>query len=189
VPIIDKRYIEVVTAPGEGVVIANFTSSIAKLGSVEGYFPPNLVYGSATQNTHPEFMKTWLAIIGQIMGVVIWTMHCMYVGNELLYKMDNLIILAQTIYYFSFVKVLVGRLLAQFYYGWIFTHMGFFPNFFTTPNQYRENDAPISYKLASTDANFIRNAGFSISIFLTFIGGWALFTSLAYLLNKKFHKK
>jgi hypothetical protein len=118
-------------------VIANLTSSIVKMGSVEGYYPPNLVYGSTAQNTHPEFMKTWLAIIGQIMGVVIVAMHCIYVGNELLYKMDNLIILAQTIYYFSFVKLLVGRLLAQFYYGWIFAHLGFFPNFFTTPNQYR----------------------------------------------------
>ena len=70
-----------VTAVGESVVIANFTSSIAKLGSVEGYFPPNLVYGSTAQNTHPEFMKTWLAIIGQIMGVVVVVMHCIYVGN------------------------------------------------------------------------------------------------------------
>lgn len=103
--------------------------------------------------------------------------------------MDNLIILVQTIYYFSFVKILVGRLLAQFYYGWIFAHLGFFPNFFTTPNMYRENEAPISYKLATTDANFIRNAGYSISIFLVFIGGWALLTGLSYLGWKKFHKK
>lgn len=103
--------------------------------------------------------------------------------------MDNLIILIQTIYYFSFVKILVGRLLAQFYYGWIFAHLGFFPNFFTTPNMYRENDAPISYKLATTDANFIRNAGYSISIFIVFVGGWAIVTGVAYLIANKFHRK
>jgi hypothetical protein len=82
-------------------------------------------------------MKTWLAIIGEIMSVVIIAMHCVFVGNQLLYKMDNLIILAETIYFFSFVKVLVGDLLAQFYYGWIFSHIGFFPNFFSTPSYYR----------------------------------------------------
>lgn len=82
-------------------------------------------------------MKTWLSIIGQIMGPVIIVMHCIYIGNDLIYKMDNLIILSQTLYYFSFVKILTGKLLAQFYYGWIFSHCGFFPNFFTTPNLYR----------------------------------------------------
>ena len=134
-------------------------------------------------------MKTWLSIIGQIMSIVAIAMHCIYVGNGMLYKMDNLLILMQTVYYFSFVKILVGRLLAQFYYGWIFTHLGYFPNFFTTPNQYRENAAPISYKLATTDANFIRNAGYSISIFLVFICGWIVFTALAYLISKVLHRK
>lgn len=71
------------------------------------------------------------------MGPVIVILHCIYIGNGILYKMDNLIIFGQTIYYFSFVKLLTGKLLAQFYYGWIFTHIGFFPNFFTTPNLYR----------------------------------------------------
>ena len=103
--------------------------------------------------------------------------------------MDNLLILVQTIYFFSFVKVLVGRLLAQFYYGWIYSHVGFFPNFFTTPDQYRENEAPISFKLATTDANFIRNAGFSISFFLCFIGSLAVVTGIVYLLYKFMHKK
>jgi hypothetical protein len=75
-------------------------------------------------------MKTWLAIIGQIMSCVLIVMHAVFVGNDLLYKVDNALILAQTIYYFSFVKLLVGKLLAQFYYGWIFAHAGFFPNYF-----------------------------------------------------------
>ncbi len=84
-------------------------------------------------------MKTWLAIIGQIMGCVLIVMQAVFVGNDLLYKVDNALILAQTIYYFSFVKLLVGKLLAQFYYGWIFAHAGFFPNYFseTIPYGYR----------------------------------------------------
>lgn len=69
------------TSADESVIIANFTSSITKLGSVEGYYPPNLVYGSTAANTHPEFMKLWLSIIGEIMAVVIIAMHCIYVGN------------------------------------------------------------------------------------------------------------
>jgi hypothetical protein len=98
--------------------------------------------------------------------------------------MDNLIILVQSIYYFSFVKILVGKLLAQFYYGWIFSLAGFFPSFFTIPNGYREDAAPISYKLATLDANFIRNAGFTISISLVYFVGLALVSGLIYLLYK-----
>ncbi len=98
--------------------------------------------------------------------------------------MDNLIILVQSIYYFSFVKILVGKLLAQFYYGWIFSHAGFFPNFFTVPNGYREDGGPISYKLATLDANFVRNAGFSVSISLVYFAALALISSIVYLIYK-----
>jgi hypothetical protein len=75
-------------------------------------------------------MKTWLAFIGEVMSIVIIVLHVVFIGNDLLYKVDNTLILAQTIYYFSFVQLLVGNVLAQFYYGWIFAHLGFFPNFF-----------------------------------------------------------
>jgi hypothetical protein len=75
-------------------------------------------------------MKTWLSFIGEVMSIVIIVLHVVFIGNDLLYKVDNTLILAQTIYYFSFVQLLVGNVLAQFYYGWIFAHFGFFPNFF-----------------------------------------------------------
>jgi hypothetical protein len=105
--------------------------------------------------------------------------------------MDNLLILTQTIYYFSFVKILVGRLLAQYYYGWIFAHGGWFVNFFKfdIPETYRENDAPISYKLATIDANFIRNAGFSFSLLLIYVGVFLVVGGLVYLLSRVFRKK
>ena len=83
-------------------------------------------------------MKTWLAYIGYIMGLTLILLHVVFIGNDLLYKVDNAIILGQTIYFFSFVQLLVGKLLSQFYYGWVFTHFGFFPNIFanTIPSNY-----------------------------------------------------
>lgn len=91
---------------------------------------PNKVYGSQVSTDHRVFMRSWLAYIGYIMSIVIILLHFVFIGNELLYKMDNLIIFAQSIFYFSFVKNLVGRLLAQFYYGWYYMHVGFMPNLF-----------------------------------------------------------
>lgn len=119
-------------------------------------------------------MKTWLAYIGYIMGITLILLHAVFIGNDLLYKMDNVLILAQTIYFFTFVRLLVGKLLAQFYYGWIFAHFGFFPNIFkdNIPSSYIETQAPNSYKLATMDANIVRNAGFSMSILLIFIGSY-----------------
>jgi hypothetical protein len=83
-------------------------------------------------------MKTWLAYIGYIMGLTLILLHVVFIGNDLLYKVDNALILGQTIYFFSFVQLLVGKLLSQFYYGWVFTHFGFFPNIFakTIPANY-----------------------------------------------------
>ena len=52
------------------------------------------------------------------------------IGNELLYKVDNLLIFVQTIYYFAYAQNLVGRLLSQFYFGWSFAHARFLPNLF-----------------------------------------------------------
>lgn len=139
---------------------------------------PNTVYGVSATQSHPEFMKTWLAYIGYIMGLTLILLHVVYIGNDLLYKVDNVLILAQTIYFFSFVQLLVGKLLAQFYYGWIFAHFGFFPNFFssTIPPRYVELAAPNSYKLATLDANVVRNAGFAFSLLIIFIGAYAFIT-------------
>ena len=131
-------------------------------------------------------MKTWLAYIGYIMGIVLILLHVVFVGNDLLYKVDNAIILAQSIYFFSFVQLLVGKLLSQFYYGWIYTHFGFFPNFFvdSIPPNYVELGAPNSYKLATMDANIVRNAGFAMSLLLVFLGTYAIITVFCLLIHK-----
>lgn len=117
------------TDTSNNLYILNMTGQVKTLASSSLIFP-NTVYGATSSQSHPEFMKTWLAYIGYIMGLTLILLHVVFIGNDLLYKVDNTIILAQTIYFFSFIQLLVGKLLAQFYYGWIFTHFGFFPNFF-----------------------------------------------------------
>lgn len=131
-------------------------------------------------------MKTWLAFIGYIMSITLILLHAVFIGNNLLYKVDNVLILAQSIYYFSFVQLLVGKLLSQFYYGWIFAHFGFFPNFFKhlIPSNYVELAAPNSYKLATLDANIARNAGFAFSLLLVFIASYLVVTIVCWILAK-----
>lgn len=107
-----------------------------------------------------------------------------------MYKVDNLIILAQTFYFFQFANLLSGQPLSQYYYGWRWMHGGFFRNFwkYTIPSGYYEESAPESYKLTNLDANFIRNAGFSLSLFAVFLAGWLLISLTIWILsccNKK----
>jgi hypothetical protein len=135
-------------------------------------------------------MKDWLAYVGYILSWVILVIHCLYIGNTILYKVDNLIIFCQTIYFFTFVKLLVGNTLAQYYYGWFYMHMGFWPNYFksTVPNQYDELDSPLSFKLATLDGNFIRNAGFAVSIFMSFLVLWIVLCLFIFILHKFFKR-
>lgn len=158
--------------------ILDITSQLKNMVTDSNLVFPNTVYGATAAQSHPEFMKTWLAYIGYIMGITLILLHVVFVGNDLLYKVDNALILGQTIYFFSFVKLLVGKLLAQFYYGWIYTHFGFFPNFFvnTIPANYVELAAPNSYKLATLDANVVRNAGFAFSLLIIFVAAYAFIT-------------
>ncbi len=100
-----------------------------------------------------------------------------------------MIIFCQTIYFFTFVKLLVGNTLAQYYHGWRWMHMGFFANYFSVPVQYDETEAPLSFKLATLDGNFIRNAGFAVSLFLTFLAAWTLICLSVYLVSKLSKKK
>ena len=92
---------------------------------------PNTIYGTyGSDLTHIDWMKTWLAYIGYLMSIVVILLHAVFIGNELIYKVDNVLIFVQSVFYFIYVKNLVGRLLAQFYWGWSFSHARFLPNFF-----------------------------------------------------------
>ena len=94
--------------------------------------------GARYNYSHPDFMTTWLAYLGYFFSWFIIILHAIYIGNGLIYKVDNLVIFAQTIYYFSFTALLVGHYLSQFYYGWRWSHGGFFRSFFkyTVPGGY-----------------------------------------------------
>jgi hypothetical protein len=118
--------------------ILNANDNLVKIASSNKITLSNSIYGLQAGQGHAAFRKTWLAYIGYIMGLVLICLHVVYIGNDLLYKVDNTLILAQSIYFFSFVKLLAGKLLSQFYYGWVFAHFGFFPNFFvnTIPPEY-----------------------------------------------------
>ena len=124
------------------------------------------------------------------MSWIVLLVHAIYIGNTMLYKTDNLIIFCQTIYFFSFVNLLVGNHLAQYYYGWIYMHLGFWPNYFdgTIPNQYEEFESPLSYKLHNLDGNFIRNAGFAVGIFLTFLAVWVVVVLIVFIVSKCLRK-
>lgn len=118
------------TNPNNQLWIMNATGNLQNLASASNIALSNTVYGVSDTQGHSKFMKTWLAYIGYIMGPVLICLHAVFIGNDLLYKVDNTLILAQAIYFFSFVQLLVGKLLSQFYYGWLFSMFGFFPNFF-----------------------------------------------------------
>ncbi len=169
----------------------NISQDLANLRTSDGRLFPSTVYGVEVGQDHTEFQKTWLAYIGYIFSGVIILLHWVYVGNGLLYKMDNLIILGQTMYFFTFAQLLVGKVLAQFYFGWVWLHAGFFPNYFedTVPSGYREIAAPASYKLSCIDANVIRNGGFAFSLLLTFIGAWLLLVVILLVMQKVLKKE
>ena len=124
-------------------------------------------YGVNLGESHQDFMTRWLAYFGFIFCWFIFILHAIYIGNGYLYKVDNLLILAQTYYYFQFVHLHTGSYLSQFYYGWRWSHGGFCSNFFarTIPDGYYDESSPEPYKLVSMDSTFIRNAGFSLSLF------------------------
>ena len=171
--------------------ILNASGSLVKTATTSNIALSNPIYGVQAGKGYAAFKKTWLAYIGYIMGIVLICLHVVYIGNDLLYKVDNTLILAQSIYFFSFVKLLAGKLLSQFYYGWIFAHFGFFPNFFINaiPPNYVELAAPNSYKLSSVDSNIIRNGGWAFSLLLVFFVSYGVITFCCWLLSNVFHKK
>lgn len=132
-------------------------------------------------------MTRWLAYFGYITSWIIIILHAVYIGNRLLYKVDNLLILAQTYYFFQFVNLFTGNYLSQFYYGWKWAHGRFFTNFWggsTIPDSYYEHNVPEPYKLISLDTTFIRNAGFSLSLFAVFLAAWVIASLFAFILYK-----
>ena len=92
---------------------------------------------------------------------------------------------------------MVGIPLAQYYYGFLWSHFGFFPNYFkgTIPEGYYEGFSstitdpeyryvPNSYRLLTADANYIRNAGYAFSLLLTFLAAFFIVILFIKILKK-----
>lgn len=114
--------------------------------------------------------------------------HCIFVGNGLLYKMDNLIIFCQSLFYCLFLRILAGNPIAQYYYGWGWLNLNFYPNYFSVAVDSYEVTVP-PYALYNVDANIIRNGGTSVSFLLTFAIIWAVICIVIYLLETKWDRK
>jgi hypothetical protein len=99
--------------------------------------------------------------------------------------MDNLIIFCQSIFFFLFNRIIVGNPIAQFYYGWSWAHLDFFPNYFEPELKYTEPTVT-PYALYNLDANFIRNAGSSISLLVTFLLIWSAVSIAIYIADTFF---
>ena len=97
--------------PNNELWILNATGNLENLASNSNIALSNSVYGVSVAQSHNTFMKTWLAYIGYIMSIVLVCLHAIFIGNDLLYKVDNTLILAQALYFISFVQLLVGQLL------------------------------------------------------------------------------
>lgn len=111
--------------------ILNLTGSISTITAASGKYPANSVYGINYDTSFRSYIKKWLAGIGYVLSIFLILLHCIYIANGILYKMDNIIIFAQSLFFFLFNQILIANPVAQYYYGWSWTHLNFFPNYFS----------------------------------------------------------
>ena len=167
---------------------------------MKGSFLGGGIYGVKNKESFREYARSWLAILSFVLSIILIILHAIYIGNSLLYKVDNALTFAQSMYYFSFINLMIGQPVAQYYYGFLWSHFGFFPNYFraTIPNGYYEGFSssaasgpyddswyvPNTYRLLTGDSNFIRNAGYAFSVLATFIVAFLVVAAVVYLLKK-----
>lgn len=102
--------------------------------------------------------------------------------------MDNIIIFCQSIFYFLFIRILSSNPVAQYYYGWNWLHLLFYPNYFLSALEGTASSAA-PYVMYNLDANFIRNAGSSLSFLLTFFILWLLISLTCYIVDSKLGRR
>lgn len=190
----DKTYLAITTAADE--IILDFSKNIKQFSTPSGNRLASSIYGVHANENRIHNIRSWLAIIAYVLSILLIILHSIYVGNHLIYKIDNWLIFAQVLYFFSFVHLLINASVGQFYYGFFWAHFGFFPNYFVgaIPSGYMEGfiknknsnnyDLPNSYRLLTGDANFIRNAGFSFSLLATFIAAFIVICLVILLIKK-----
>ena len=145
------------------------------------------MYGVSAETSFRSYLSQDYAWIGYIFSIAILLTHFIFIGNNYMYKMDNLIIFCQAIFYFLFIRLLSSKPVAQYYYGWGWLHLSFYPNYFISSLDSAASSAA-PYALFNLDANFIRNAGSSISLFLAFLPIWLLASILCYVIDMKFKR-
>ena len=163
--------------------VLNLSGVVQNYVSVNGNYPAATVYGVSSDTSFRAYLGRDYVWIGYIFSLIILATHCVYVGSNYMYKMDNLIVFCQAIFYFLFVRILSSNPVAQFYYGWNWLHLLFYPNYFSLEGT--ASSAP-PYVMFNLDANFIRNAGSSLSFLLTFFFLWLIISITCYLLDSKF---
>jgi hypothetical protein len=168
--------------------ILNLTGNIGSISSANDLYPVNSVYGINYDTSFRSYIKKWLAGIGYVLSIFLILLHCIYIANGILYKMDNIIIFAQSLFFFLFNQTLIANPVAQYYYGWSWAHLNFFPNYFTPDLDLSEPTIP-PYALYNLDGNIIRNAGSTLSVLLTFLLGWGAVSLTLYLLDSRYGRK
>lgn len=101
-------------------------------------YPANLFQGMSYGHSRPQTVwKKWAAV-GAVFSIILLLLHVIYLGNDIMYKVDNTLILAQTVFLGEFVWAVMPIQMAQFFWGWFFAHLGFIPNIFrnTIPTLY-----------------------------------------------------
>jgi hypothetical protein len=132
----NKTYIAIKTTADE--VVLDLSKNIKQFYSSNGNRLSSSFYGVKLTENRIHNTRSWLAIIAYVLSLLLICLHAIYIGNQLLYKVDNFLIFAQSMFYFSFVHLLINTSIGQFYYGFLWSHFGFYPNYFggTIPPEY-----------------------------------------------------
>jgi len=95
-------------------MIIDVTPTLRAMRSVDNLFPADSLYGVKYGDTRNNLIKHDLALFGYIYSIAALVLLVVYVGNDIMYKVDNLIILMQVIYFFLYVRAVIDIGLAQF---------------------------------------------------------------------------
>jgi hypothetical protein len=186
--VVDPNGQSVTIQNSQSAYVLNLSSNLQNFVSVGQNYPADSVYGLNAATSYSTYIKKSLAIVGYILSLLILLTHCIYIGNGLTYKMDNIIIFCQSIFYFLFTRILISNPVGQYYYGWSWIHLNFYPNYFSSLLSVSEPSTP-AFALYNIDANFIRNAGFSISLMLTFLIIWGVASIICYFADIELGKQ
>jgi|JI6StandDraft_1071083.scaffolds.fasta_scaffold02052_23 hypothetical protein len=86
------------------VVLLNLSSVLRDLVSTKKSYFANTLFGVQVGNSYKESLSQSMYFFGIAISALALCMHGLYIGNGLLYRADNTIILLQTIYLFIYYR-------------------------------------------------------------------------------------